>query len=487
MDQNRITQCPKCDTTFRITPSQLKIAKGAVRCGACLHVFRASDHFQKVAQPMPIQQDDRTHDMFKAAMPQSTKTPHADLPAENKHQASPDTETVLDDLFASSSDVLDPSLDELFASDNDTLAQSHDELLSSSLDTQFSPLDESQNARESTPSEFEASHDTPAGLSLSDELIEDNNGLLTDQPAPIRETHSQFASEELLADDDFGLIHDDSDLIDDDNGLISDDGYLHKQTKAPEFNEEFLTLNDQDSADPFFSDNEKLQDAVEKTEDADEAWAQALLDDNDAPEKAPSNITEKTSTPQKKAANLNTIQAGFSYIEADPLELSLPKQAQKRQMFVWFTASLLLVILLLLQSAYFNFNQWARLDSYRPFYQVACDHLKCTVPSSYDLARIRTTASPQVSSHPRFKEALVVDVLFINGAQYSQAFPQLSLTFSDKEDKVVAHRVFQPHEYLAGEAAGLTMMPSQTPIHIALEIADPGPSANNYQVLFLQP
>ncbi len=482
MDQNRITQCPKCDTTFRITPSQLKIAKGAVRCGACLHVFRASDHFQKEAQPATVQQDDRTHDMFKGTTPQTSKTSNTKAPVETKHQSvsqgPQDNDTVLDDLFASSSDVLDPSLDELFASDNDTLAQYHDELLTSSHDTQFEPSDVKESDRKNTPSPFEANNDTPAGFSLSDELIEDSNGLLTNQPSP---------NKQLIEDDEFGLIHDDSDLIDDDNGLISDDGYLHKQTKAPEFNEEFLTLNDQDSADPFFSDGDKFKETIDKTEDSDEEWAQALLDDNDAPEKAPSKVPEKPKAPPQKASNLSAIQSGFSYIEEDPLELNLPKQTRKRQMFIWFTASLLLVILLLLQSAYFNFNQWARSDSYRPFYQVACEYLKCTVPSSYDLARIRTTASPQVSSHSKFKDALVVDVLFINGAQYSQAFPQLSLTFSDKEDKVVAHRVFQPHEYLAGEAAGLTMMPSQTPIHIALEIADPGPSANNYQVLFLQP
>ncbi len=474
MDQTRITQCPKCDTTFRITPSQLQVAKGAVRCGSCLHVFRASDHFQSAAPIVPIQQDDRTHDMFKDSAPE---TSHMDQPTETKPQSasqdSLNSDTVLDDLFASSSDVLDPSKEAALPSDNKSPAQSNDQLLTSSLDTQF----------EHSSSVLS----TAIGLSLGDELIEDTNGLLTDQPTSLNTNNPSQASKQQIEDDEFGLIHDDSALINDDNGLINDDGYLHKQSKAPEFNEEFLTLNHQDSVDPFSNDGDKFQETIENTHDNDEAWAHALLADNDDAETAPSKEAEKPSVAPPKASNLNTMQSAFSYIEVDPLELSLPKQALKRQAFIWFTASLLLIIVFLIQSAYFNFNQWARMDSYRPFYQVACEYLKCTVPSSYDLARIRTTASPQVSSHPRFKNALVVDVLFINGAQYAQAFPQLSLTFSDKENKVMAHRVFQPHEYLAGEAAGLTMMPSQTPIHIALEIADPGPSANNYQVHFIQP
>lgn len=39
-----ITKCPKCDTSFRVTESQLRVAKGAVRCGACLNVFHALKH-----------------------------------------------------------------------------------------------------------------------------------------------------------------------------------------------------------------------------------------------------------------------------------------------------------------------------------------------------------------------------------------------------------------------------------------------------------
>ena len=72
-------------------------------------------------------------------------------------------------------------------------------------------------------------------------------------------------------------------------------------------------------------------------------------------------------------------------------------------------------------------------------------------------------------------------------ASYEQDFPKLELTFTDKNDKVMSHRLFLPREYLAGEASGLTMMPTDTPIHIALEIQDPGPKANNYQVRFVAP
>lgn len=38
-----ITRCPACATAFRVTPDQLKLMHGKVRCGACQHVFNALD------------------------------------------------------------------------------------------------------------------------------------------------------------------------------------------------------------------------------------------------------------------------------------------------------------------------------------------------------------------------------------------------------------------------------------------------------------
>ncbi|HLT13795.1 MAG TPA: DUF3426 domain-containing protein [Marinobacter sp.] len=38
------TQCPKCETRFRVTDEQLSIAGGKVRCGSCMSVFNAVEH-----------------------------------------------------------------------------------------------------------------------------------------------------------------------------------------------------------------------------------------------------------------------------------------------------------------------------------------------------------------------------------------------------------------------------------------------------------
>lgn len=38
-----LTQCPACNTTFRVTAEQIKAKGGRVRCGQCQHVFNALD------------------------------------------------------------------------------------------------------------------------------------------------------------------------------------------------------------------------------------------------------------------------------------------------------------------------------------------------------------------------------------------------------------------------------------------------------------
>lgn len=52
-----LTRCPHCETTFRVSPEQLKLRQGKVRCGACHGVFDALDRLTDeptvVAVPTP--------------------------------------------------------------------------------------------------------------------------------------------------------------------------------------------------------------------------------------------------------------------------------------------------------------------------------------------------------------------------------------------------------------------------------------------------
>ena len=49
------TQCPACQTKFKVTDAHLALAGGMVRCGRCNHVFHAPSHFEALSAEEPEQ------------------------------------------------------------------------------------------------------------------------------------------------------------------------------------------------------------------------------------------------------------------------------------------------------------------------------------------------------------------------------------------------------------------------------------------------
>lgn len=174
-------------------------------------------------------------------------------------------------------------------------------------------------------------------------------------------------------------------------------------------------------------------------------------------------------------------------LEDDPLHL----YAQKRssgwgRRLVWLLLVLIAAGGLAGQYIAYQFDDLARQDAYRPWFQQLCPTLGCTVPSRVDIAHIKSS-NLVVRSHPEFASALIVDAIIYNRAIFSQPFPLLELRFADLNGGLIASRRFKPSEYLSGELSGVSEMPSQVPIHISLEILDPGNKAVNYSLIFHSP
>ncbi|MFY9180545.1 MAG: zinc-ribbon and DUF3426 domain-containing protein [Venatoribacter sp.] len=198
------------------------------------------------------------------------------------------------------------------------------------------------------------------------------------------------------------------------------------------------------------------------------------------PPKAQAQKPQKPQPPQKAKEHSTESQtvAKTSLLDRYYDEQSQPKD--QTQTWLWSGSIGLLVFLILFQTLYFNFHTWSRTNV-RPVYEVICAVVRCTVPPIQDV-NLMSTQHLVVRTHPKFKQALMIDTLIINNAEFEQPFPDLLLVFRDNKDWVVASRRFKPNKYLSGELAGETIMPAQIPIHISLEILDPGPQAVNYGV-----
>ncbi len=89
-----ITHCPQCATAFKVSPQQLELAKGWVRCGRCAHVFEAALHFdvQSDVPALPTPSSDAPS-LFRAAMAPavaaSEAKPVADSSSTNTNTSKP--------------------------------------------------------------------------------------------------------------------------------------------------------------------------------------------------------------------------------------------------------------------------------------------------------------------------------------------------------------------------------------------------------------
>lgn len=148
------------------------------------------------------------------------------------------------------------------------------------------------------------------------------------------------------------------------------------------------------------------------------------------------------------------------------------------------SGSLVLLVALLAQVAYFKFDEFSRWPQLRPLYTQACEKLGCTLPAQTDTSKIRGS-NLVVRSHPSVANALSVDFMISNEAYFSQPFPIIELTFEDVNEQLVATRGFLPKEYINDPTIDPKHMPPNTPFHIGLEIVDPGPKAANYRLRYL--
>ena len=175
-------------------------------------------------------------------------------------------------------------------------------------------------------------------------------------------------------------------------------------------------------------------------------------------------------------------------LDDEPLQLDWQQQKETAwgRLFGWGLLNLLAAAGLLAQYAAYNFDELARQDRYRPWFEQLCPNIGCELPSKVDISQIRSS-NLVVRSHPEFSGALIVDAILYNRAPFAQPFPLLEMRFADLGGQLVASRRFKPSEYLAGELAGQSEMPPQTPIHISLDILDPGTRAVNYSLSFHSP
>lgn len=143
--------------------------------------------------------------------------------------------------------------------------------------------------------------------------------------------------------------------------------------------------------------------------------------------------------------------------------------------WVWGSASALLLVLLLAQSAYFLRDTLvSRLPQTRPLFEQACAVLDCSLSLPKNLALLQIIGSDlQTEASGRLRLTLTLG----NRAQHIQAWPVLVLTLTDQRNRPLARRSFAPSEYLEDTQRIAAGMPprSEQPLSLPLTVRDLAP------------
>lgn len=408
MSDSFVTQCPHCQTSFRVNHAQLGMARGVVRCGSCLQVFNAA---QQLLNKRTETEQQPTVTAPNVAQPELIEPPVSAKPV--------DWQTAEMDL-----DHLD--LDEELAKLEELEIQP-----SKSFGQPTKTKDSSLSARRDTPDAEESQ--------WSDSLYSDS--------AAERAQSSALAI----------------------SAIEHDVEPTRTGRSEPSLS---LDIEEPDDTPPL-----KLPVDDERAGN----HLSAIDDEDDEPLK-PAPLSKN----RRQRNEPGVRDEMLLDLADDPLQLQWQKRrAPWGKRLLWAALILLAGAALAGQYIASHFEELARQDQYRPTFQQLCPLLGCTVPSKVDIDRIKSS-NLVVRSHPEFAGALVVDAILYNRAPFSQPFPLLELRFADLNGKMIASRRFKPGEYLSGDMAK-TEMPPQTPIHIALDILDPGPKAVNYSLSFHSP
>jgi len=187
--------------------------------------------------------------------------------------------------------------------------------------------------------------------------------------------------------------------------------------------------------------------------------------------------------------SINAIDTGHVVADVIPPELRAESRRGKSRFGFMGTLILTLGILtgiatLLLQYAYYNRNSLIKITELRPWLDIMCQQLNCTLPPPKDLKSI-VLSSKNIFSHPNVKNALMVSASIVNQADYAQNYPLIELRFENVRGKTIAGRRFSPLEYLGIPENQISRMQPDVPVNINLEIKDPGDDMVSYEFTFL--
>ena len=153
---------------------------------------------------------------------------------------------------------------------------------------------------------------------------------------------------------------------------------------------------------------------------------------------------------------------------------------------MWSVGILALITTLFIEYAWFNRNEIAQAPEIQTQLNKICQQYDCKKLSLRTPSQIELV-SRNIFSHPKEKNALLVNLSIKNNANFSQPYPIIKIDFSDVRGSLIASRSFLPVEYHSSKQQNdnkQRLLPN-TDSNISLQIQDPGIQAMAYEFTIL--
>ncbi len=428
-----ITQCPNCQTRFRLSPEHLAAADGQVRCGRCRHIFNAKDKLEDdpALTPPAAPQPEPPPTVATAAAATSAAAPWNEEPSNEAERLAQAMQQ------AKSGDWEEPKL-----ADSDTLDTADANTDDFALDLpDFGPLpdfDTLSSVQDGATTDTvqqgpaETSEDTPQAEPAADQPSGENpsfDELLND--ATVKQEAADKAAADELVEDERGDLPSFSAL--DDAPIAAD--------AAPAVTGDIA------------EDSPLGQSAAAAAAAAAFAATAAHIDDSPAPPRKPAQAA-----------------SGF-----------------RVPVWLWVGGVLIALLMLAAQLVYlFRTDIAAEVPGTRAPLVATCQILGCSVPLPQKPGFLRTEWS-EMSFIPDQPQLVQLGATLKNHAPYPVAWPYLELTLKDGEEHPLAKKVFAPQDYLAPEQIKLGQFNSNTEIKMQLQIDIGSLRTQGYSLLWFYP
>lgn len=436
-----LTRCPTCQTAFRVTPEQLRLRQGRVRCGSCGRAFNA---LETLLEERPDQQ-------MAMAIPEEPPAEGADLPVLPTEKENNPTET--------EPSVPAPRPSRLFVLEEKPGTPFSGEFLLRDSFTPVTPDDSADLLIES----FQRYRPAPSAAPWPSDKAESS------QPEAAQPSDGRHESDPANAPDDTAT---------DDTLSAPSDTSLTGQVETPAA-EALADSTDGAQLESSPADWPELHTGIEESDaappDAPPAMPALLAERQEdieaAPGEAPFDNRATTVIPSPEADTSDTHQDTDETIESaisgagDDVETNVTsaepgvdetdfelEPATRPRSWAWGLGIGVLGIAMLAQAALlFRQEVIQRMPQTRPLYAQLCSNIGCSMALPKDASKIAIESSdlhPE-SGVPNFFR---LRATIRNRAAFEQAYPHLELTLTDSEDRPLARKVLAPSEWRPGDA-----------------------------------